>query len=146
MDGRRPSALCLQANPEDSLLLPASETPGEVAFSLGRDVMDPTGYSSTQDSPTLVSSNESPLESYLTEVNSSRDMPELELPPVAEFEVSSPSKGNLSDYLEEFLKSDIKRKAKERRMKRMAILKMKRKTGLISFTGPRIRYENKRRV
>ena len=139
--------MCLQDQPEDSLLLPASETPGEIAFSLGQDVVDPSGYSySTQDSPTLVSSTTSPLESYSVDVSSSRDMPELELPPVADFEVSSVPKGNLNDYLEEFLRSDIKRKAKERRMKRMAILKMKRKTGSISFTGPKIRYENKRRI
>ena len=138
--------MCLQDQPEDSLLLPASETPGEIAFSLGQDVMDPSGYSySTQDSPTLVSST-SPLESYTLDVSNSQDMPELELPPVAGFEVSSVPTGNLNDYLEEFLRSDIKRKAKERRMKRMAILKMKRKTGSISFTGPKIRYENKRRV
>ena len=138
--------MCLQDQPEDSLLLPVSETPGEVAFSLGQDVMDPSGYSySTQDSPTLISSTTSTLESYSVDV-SSRDMPELELPPVAAFEVSLAPKGNLNDYLEEFLRSDIKRKAKERRMKRMAILKMKRKTGSISFTGPKIRYENKRRV
>ena len=71
------------------------------------------------------------------------DMPELSLPstvPTVRPLVSP--QYTLNDYLGDYLRTDMQRKAKERR----AIIKMKRKAGQISFFGPKIRYENKRRV
>ena len=140
--GRLPSGCGLQAAPEDVQPVDSLE---DAWFSLGQDNTDLVGFSSTETSPTLASDT-SPLEPMGTDP-SMMDMPELSLPSVAGTASSSMSpQYSLNDYLGDYLRSDMQRKAKERRMKRMAIIRMKRKAGQISFFGPKIRYENKRRV
>ena len=141
--GRLPSGCGLQAAPEDTMQ--PVDSLEETWFSLGQGGTDPVGFSSTETSPTLASDT-SPLESMGTDPGV-MDMPELSLPstvPTVRPLVSP--QYTLNDYLGDYLRTDMQRKAKERRMKRMAIIKMKSKAGQISFFGPKIRYENKRRV
>lgn len=141
--GRLPSECGLQAAPEDTLQ--PVDSLEDAWFSLGQEINDPVGFSSTETSPTLVSES-SPLEPLGTD-SGAMDMPDLSLPSVVESARPSVSpQYSLNDYLGDYLRSDMQRKAKERRMKRMAIIRMKRKAGQISFFGPKIRYENKRRV
>ena len=67
----------------------------------------------------------------------------LSSPLVATEEDSCPNSG-LNSYLQSVAWQQKQKAAKERRMKRMAILKMKRMSGQISFDSS-LRYENKRR-
>ena len=55
------------------------------------------------------------------------------------------SYGSLNNYINNMMQEQKRKKAKERRLRRMYILKEKRKNGLISFDSNTIRYENKRR-
>lgn len=57
----------------------------------------------------------------------------------------SNSSENLNLIINNLLDEQKKKKAKERRLRRMNILKTKRQNGTISFDGMKIRYESKRR-
>lgn len=57
----------------------------------------------------------------------------------------STSCGSLDVYLSQVLNEQKRKKAKERRLRRMLILKSKRQSGTISFDSSQVRYENKRR-
>ena len=140
--GRLPSNCGLQAAPEDPVQ--PMDSLEETWFSLGQESTDPIGISSTETSPTLVSDS-SPLEASGTDPGM-MDIPEMSLPEARSAQPSVSPQCSLNDFLGDYLRSDMQRKAKERRMKRMAILRMKRKAGQISFFAPTIRYENKRRV
>ena len=53
--------------------------------------------------------------------------------------------GSLNNYISNMMQEQKRKKAKERRLRRMYILKEKRLNGLISFDSNTIRYESKRR-
>lgn len=67
------------------------------------------------------------------------DSSDSSLPPTRE------PAGGLNSYLQSLIVKQQQTKAKERRLRRMQILKMRRKNGLISFDVRPLRYESKRR-
>ena len=66
--------------------------------------------------------------------------------PQSDHSVSTPVVyGSLNNYINNMMQEQKRKKAKERRLRRMYILKEKRLNGLISFDSNTIRYESKRR-
>ncbi|CBK20927.2 uncharacterized protein [Blastocystis hominis] len=136
--GLFPSISCLQESPEDSLLfqeqrmaLPETVAP---TFDMSNDVLlrsDPSSYPFCSYSTDSVESDQS--DSHLSDSYDSSSLSSVE--PV----------GGLNSYLQSLIVKQQQTKAKERRLRRMQILKMRRKNGLISFDVKPLRYESKRR-
>ena len=136
--GLFPSIGCLQETPEDSLLfqeqrmaLPETLVP---TFDMSNDVSlrsDPTSFPFCSYSTDSVESDQS--DSHLSDSYDSSSLSSVE------------PAGGLNSYLRSLIVKQQQTKAKERRLRRMQILKMRRKNGLISFDVKPLRYESKRR-
>ena len=121
-----------------------------MVFPLGQSGFDereepPDASSSIGSSPFSVLPNLS-SDPFSREEDYVRELPSLQLPPPAPVvsyqpQQTLPTPNNVFTFLQ-----DIARKnAKERRMRRMQILKIKRQKGLISFSHRVMHYQNKRR-
>lgn len=136
--GLLPSIGCLQEPPEDSLLfqeqrmaLPETFAP---TFELSNDASprsEPASFPFSSYSTDSVESDQS--DSHLSDSYDSSSLSSVE------------PAGGLNSYLQSLIVKQQQTKAKERRLRRMQILKMRRKNGLISFDVKPLRYESKRR-
>ena len=138
-NGLLPSIGCLQEPPEDSSLYQ------EERMSLS-ETFTPTFDLSNDD---LLRNDpiSSPLFSYSTDSVES-DQSDMHLSDscsgTSSVSYSEPD-GGLNSYLQYLIVKQKQSKAKERRLRRMQILKMRRRNGLISFDVRPLRYESKRR-
>ena len=119
-------------------------------FPLGQSGLDerdepPDAFSSIGSSPFSSLPNFS-ADLISREENDVRELPPLHLPPPAQSVAYEPQQplsppNNVFAFFQEI----ARKKAKERRMHRMQILKIKRQNGLISFSHRVMHYQNKRR-
>lgn len=133
LNGGCPSIGCLQEPPEDSQLFQEEKMPFPGSELPILDFSSDDSKNDSVHSPSPISSSES-FDNDLDGLH----LPEIDLHPKQQT-------SDFNSYLQSLMDEQRHIKAKERRMRRMQILRMKRRNGLISFDVKPLRYESKRR-